>query len=524
VYLCTTDVDSGTQDEVKPFCKRCTSTGRPCDGYNLAFDSSHSAPSPSGVETGYTDTILQSYLPASLNPTVRLKTTREYESLDFFIKHASISLGGIVASPFWHRELLRAAHWHSSIRHALIALGAMYRRYFQGATSSLLPADDSDVHLRFALQQCNEAIHALTEPTQQDSEARSLHQINVITCAVLFGSMACLQGHQRAILQHFSSGIRIMHELDREPQARSKQHPINLETLRSILIGFDLQARTVMTYPESREWEPVLHWQPTPSADQISPLTVHQYFEALYDQTLSFAQETVIHPEQPRSAIRHKYLTLLAGFNAGTSMLDNLSAHTSPTAEPQTIKAIRLLQYMTEYYLRCDRAGVHSAFNFLHLHSLPPLDAAAQFTKIMDLAIQLLTSTTSTTPVFTPNNGPTSALWLIVTQAPSGCTALRRRAANLLLKYPRREGMCDGLLAGQVTSDMLQWEQEYTRAALGLEPPGPDDEDLEVPDHLRIMPSRVCYMQNDNRKARLEFSNAQAMARGEAGIVRVIAW
>jgi hypothetical protein len=450
--------------------------------------------------------------------------------LDFFIKHASISLGGIVASPFWNRELLRAAQWHSSIRHGLIALGAMYRRYFQGATSSLLPADDSDIHLRFALQQCNEVIHALTEPIQQDSETQSLHQITVITCAVLFGSMACLQGHQRAVLQHFRSGIRIMHELYREPQARFKQHPINLETLRSILIGFDLQARTVMTYTESREWEPVLHpthWQPMPSNQQIrasSPLAVHQYFEALYDQTLSFAQETAIHPEQPISAIRHNYLALLARFNAGTSMLENLSAHTSPTTEPQSIKTIRLLQYMTEYYLRCERAEVHPTFNFLHLHSLPPLDTAAQFTKIMDLATQLLASTASTTPLFTPNNGPTSALWLIVTQAPSGCTALRRRAANLLLQYPRREGMCDGLLAGRVSSDMLQWEQEFTRAALGLGPPGPGDEDLEVPDHLRIMPSRVCYMQDDDRKARLEFANAQAMARGEAGIVKVLVW
>jgi hypothetical protein len=447
--------------------------------------------------------------------------------LDFFIKHASISLGGIVASPFWHQELLRAAQWHSSIRHSLIALGAMYRRYFQGATSSLLPIDDSDVHLRFALQQCNEAIHALTEPTQQDSETRSLHQITVMTCAVLFGSMACLQGHQRAILQHFGSGIRIMHELDREPQARFKQHPINLETLRSILIGFDLQARTVMTYPESREWEPVLHWQPAPSAEQItalSPLTVHQYFEALYDQTLSFAQKIVTHPEQPESAMRYDYLTLLARFNAGTSMLDNLSAHPSPIAEPQSIQIIRLLQYITEYYLRCERAEVHSTFNFLHLHSLPPLDAAAQFTKIMDLTTQLLTSTTSTTPIFTPNNGPTSALWLIATQAPSGCTALRRRAANLLLQYPRREGMCDGLLAGQVTSDILQWEQECTREALGLGPMRPGDEDLEVPEHLRIMPSRVCYMHDEERKARLEFANAQAMAKGEAGIVRVIVW
>jgi hypothetical protein len=321
-----------------------------------------------------------------------------------------------------------------------------------------------------------------------------------------------------------------MHELDREQHTLFKQHPINFDSLRSILIGLDLQARTVITSTETRDWEPALrptHWQPTPSAEQItasSPLIVHQYFEALYNHTLSFIQRTVTHPEQPEPVVNHDYLTLLARFDIGSNMLNTLSAHTSPTTEPQSIKTIRLLRCMTEYFLRSERAAAQSTFNFLHLHPLPSLDAAAHFTKLMDLATQLLALPTNATPVFTPNNGPTSALWLIATQAPSRCTALRRRATALLLQYPRREGMYDGILAGQVSSDMLRWEQECTRAELGLGPAEPGDEDLEVPDHLRIMSFRVSYMQDDDRKAKLEYTNARAMAKGEKGLVKLFVW
>jgi hypothetical protein len=321
-----------------------------------------------------------------------------------------------------------------------------------------------------------------------------------------------------------------MHELDREPHASLKEHPVGFESLRSVLISLDLQARSVLGSADSYSWEPVLrptHWQPTPALEQStasSPLEVHQYFEALYGQVLEFVQGAVNRPDQPEILVHNNYLILLTRFAAGTRMLNALSANTSQTAEPQSTQTIRLLRCMTEYFLRSPRTEAQSPFTFLHLRPGAPLNVATHFAKLLDLATRLLASTANNVPVFTPNNGPVSALWLIVMQAPSNCTALRRRAATLMQQYPRCEGMYDSLLAGRVSCDMLQWEQEITRAELGLGPAGPKDVDLEVPDHLRILSFKASYAQDDNRKAEIEYVNAETMEKGGRGHVKWLVW
>jgi hypothetical protein len=115
------------------------------------------------------------------------------------------------------------------------------------------------------------------------------------------------------------------------------------------------------------------------------------------------------------------------------------------------------------------------------------------------------------------------ALWLVVTHAPGSCVTLRRRAVQLMQRYPRREGMYDGFLAGQISSDILAWEQERTRAELGLDADA-GAEDLVVPDHLRLLAFRALYVADDQRRAKLEYTSARALTRGEQRMERWIVW
>jgi hypothetical protein len=241
-------------DEEKPHCKRCTSTGRTCDGYDVNFrppsHSSSNSPTPSGNSR-----LVRSQSPIPLAPALNLKTTQERDSFEFFTTYAVSSLRGFLDSPFWQREVLQAAHHHESIQHCIIALGAMHRRYYEGSVSHLIEADTTDQYLQFALRQSNQAIQGLLNAGHPGNRMASADKVTLMTCSVLFSSMACLQGHQKEGIQHVRSGIRLLNELDSE-EDKSDRHPINVDSLRSIFVGLDMQLRSIMTSQDAQYWEP----------------------------------------------------------------------------------------------------------------------------------------------------------------------------------------------------------------------------------------------------------------------------
>jgi hypothetical protein len=89
-------------DEGKPHCKRCTSTGRICDGYDPTFRPPQSTtPSPPAKTRNSPQSrtgriLVRSQSPAYLAPALRFDTREERESFDFFTSHAVSSLRG-----FW---------------------------------------------------------------------------------------------------------------------------------------------------------------------------------------------------------------------------------------------------------------------------------------------------------------------------------------------------------------------------------------------------------------------------------------
>jgi hypothetical protein len=231
-------------DEEKPFCKRCTSTGRTCDGYDVTFrppsNSPKSSPSPNQGNLHPGGELVRSLSPVPLAPALRLQTPREQASFEFFTTHAVSSLRGFLDSPFWQRELLQAAHQHESIQHCIVALGAMHRRFYEGRSSHIHESELSDENLQFALRQSNQAIQGLLRSTGPGGHMASIDKVTLMTCSILFSSMACLQGHQREGMQHLRSGIRLLNEIDNEEYDRSERHPINVDSLRPILIGLDM--------------------------------------------------------------------------------------------------------------------------------------------------------------------------------------------------------------------------------------------------------------------------------------------
>ncbi|RMZ67118.1 C6 zinc finger domain [Pyrenophora seminiperda CCB06] len=531
-------------DEEKPHCNRCTSTGRTCDGYDLTFrpppPSTPSPPAPrrdshhSGASWG----IVRSHSPVFLAPALRLNTREERESFDFFTSHAVGHLRGFLDSPFWQREVLQAAHRDSAIQHCIIALGAMYRRFFQGKNSHLTENAMSDKYLQFALRQSNRAIQdLLKKQIAGDYVKDRTSKVTLMTCSILFSSMCCLQGYQKQAIDHLRSGIRMLNEMDEEETKGI--HPIDLESLRTIFVGLDMQVRAIMPSRESGSWVARPKTKPLSTSpkgvvlNMTTLITMLQHMESLMNKIHAFNQSSILRdPEEATDDVYTEYSDLLERYERGALVMQHLWSKAPDHGDEYTpsLTALELMQAQIEYLLRYPRADLVEKYPRLGTYEeakapfKQPFDVTAQFFHIFELATKLLPTSASPAPVFTTTMGPTSALWLVAIRAPGECQTLRRRAMNLMLNHPRREGFWDGMIAGRIAQLALSLEQERVRASLGLRE---DDEslgDLEVPDDIRIVAFFLTHPDDDDRKAKVEMSNRGDMAVGVPGAVRWLTW
>jgi hypothetical protein len=558
-------------DEEKPHCKRCTSTGRACDGYDVNFrPASQTHPNSPPLSGGYQ--VVRSQSPIPLAPALRLKTAEERNSFEFFTTHAVYSLRGFLDSPFWQREILQAAHHHESIQHCIVALGAMHRRFYEGTNSHLDETAIADQYLQFALRKSNDAIHGLVKGNGPGGGMAGADRVTLMACSVIFSSMACLQGHQKEGIQHLRSGIRLLNELDREGEDKVERHPIHLDSLRSIIVGLDLQARSIMTSRDAQDWEPLprtksstvlqkelgsssldamylqmqgldmshgsimttqdasaFHSLPGTKSSTLSDsklvvdhstlVAMHLHLQTLTNEVIAFLQSTL-----NRVPDQLAYRRLLSRFDACTDLLSHLCARAAHSVDDfsQPLMALQLLHTQVEYYLCYPRGDVGEKFYFMADPHRAPFEPVAHFARMLDLATRLLPHSSSLLPVFTTSMGPLAALWIIATRAPSVCTEIRKRAVRVMLSYPRREGFWDGMVAGQIAQEVLKLEQESAQEELGLwDVPS---RDLIVPDDLRIVVVALKYDEGDNRKASVEHRSARDMALGRRGRMQYLTW
>ncbi|KAL1984203.1 hypothetical protein VTN96DRAFT_9424 [Rasamsonia emersonii] len=219
-------------DETRPYCLRCTSTGRKCDGYQqlpTKNRSTNTAAVAAAVESSYAPSVVQrrtppmaasSFLPSdsSYMPPVDAYATpllhssipanpwdltdRERRYLDFFLTHTAVQCAGYFHDDFWCRLVPQASEVDPAIRHAAIALGALHRNFESMAFDKTL-RDDA-----FPLQQCNKAIALLRH---QLASGNRRMETTLVTCILLI-SFAFLQGDAITANSHYHVGVRLLRE------------------------------------------------------------------------------------------------------------------------------------------------------------------------------------------------------------------------------------------------------------------------------------------------------------------------
>ncbi|RDW56717.1 hypothetical protein BP6252_14010 [Coleophoma cylindrospora] len=180
--------------EEKPICRRCHSAKRDCT-YNIFATPQlphEIARRPSQPSTS-PGRLLSSFS----------ATENEWQAFAFYFQRASISLGGIVDSDFWHGVVLQVSEAHPLVRHALFAISAIFRHTEECASESL--AQCSCQHYGLALRYYNKSIAGLREHLQHNNPT----PLAALTYT-LYTCIEALLGHDQNVLSLIRQGYTML--------------------------------------------------------------------------------------------------------------------------------------------------------------------------------------------------------------------------------------------------------------------------------------------------------------------------
>ncbi|KAI0878635.1 hypothetical protein GGS24DRAFT_442477 [Hypoxylon argillaceum] len=182
-------------DEGKPSCRRCTSTGRKCDGYGASPASS----------------ALSWHRPRHLFPNVN--DASERRSLDFFCEVAAPVLSGPLDPYFWTHVVLQFSQMEPAVRHSVVAVGSLYEQAHRRPGMTALPHDNSLI-----LSHYNAAIRHL-----KTMKSESL----ILLVCILFVCIEFLRDNRVAAVEHLMHGISILKRMEEaSPWAKEYLSPL----------------------------------------------------------------------------------------------------------------------------------------------------------------------------------------------------------------------------------------------------------------------------------------------------------
>ncbi|TVY23371.1 Transcriptional regulatory protein [Lachnellula hyalina] len=245
-------------DETRPQCNKCVRAARHCDGYPAYRRTTEAAipiaPRPGGnnassypaIASSSTSSSSSALPPASRSiivrkppprpaqkprptppptPVMDLKPTlyspggfafdvQEGQYFQVFRTHTASELSGFFDSEFWTRSVLQESNSEASIRHAVVALGALYKTLEKASESPPTSPDNNSYdtapnHYNFALQQYGKSITRLREALQYN-ETRS--QRTILISIVLFTCFQSFTGDHRAAISQIQHGLGLLEE------------------------------------------------------------------------------------------------------------------------------------------------------------------------------------------------------------------------------------------------------------------------------------------------------------------------
>ncbi|WQF87208.1 Putative zn(2)Cys(6) fungal-type DNA-binding domain-containing protein [Colletotrichum destructivum] len=199
-------------DENKPFCRKCVSTGRTCDGYASPFrlvfarqsinSNAHAGscikPGAAGLQLIRSTSTRVEISPQDIDLLGRYFSTKTMFDVKLGCNEEA-------------RQILQASLTDPTIRHAVSSLRAL-REQLEASVAQRTPSYGYD----YGLQQYCIALGGLASRLSSPSPKESK---SALLCCQIFISIEQVRGNYAAMTQHIIQGLGIMHEYRARPKS-----------------------------------------------------------------------------------------------------------------------------------------------------------------------------------------------------------------------------------------------------------------------------------------------------------------
>ncbi len=528
--------------EEKPYCRRCISTGRTCDGYSSSKPPVKTA--REGIKHLAKELIIIHYasdLPTSFSSAIS-QNTKEQRSFDYFRTRTAPDLLSCFDSDLWSLYVLQLAHSEPAIRHSVIALASMHE-HFEGA--GVIQIADS----HFALNQYSKAIRHIIESFSRNADQPT--DIALLLCA-LFASFESLQGHYGSAVTHITSGIRVLQE--RQANGLSCTSHIPARFLHSLFSRLGSQVLEIgdgsmaagqgakqnfpadlpipSTFSTIEEAEDSFNWYAYrllhvmqhaegttadgPTLDLASLAHIFEQWTAAFDEYLLRRLEINLSSKDPRRIQTQPGVYILQIWRIVVNIFLSLDLSAGETSWDR---------FAHEFTSVVDLAAsfIEHTSKSIHRHSLESKSTLSTSTALLNSSEQVACQNASPRPsgfshvapgvhraaanssrplapkpptlikpTFSLSLGIIPPLYIISTRCRD--PAIRRKAIHILSICNRREGIWDSRLSSHVAQRILEIEETGARQHLhNVTGKNANDGSIEItsmlqiPEHVRVI-------------------------------------
>ncbi|KAK5168096.1 uncharacterized protein LTR77_006664 [Saxophila tyrrhenica] len=457
-------------DETKPECNRCTSTGRKCDGYVIK---------PRKKRSDFQALNKVPTAPAEIGPV-------ELRSLGFFHHKTAPSLSSYFDAEFWTRLVFQMSYVEPSVRHAMVALGALHEEREREVrlipimprmvtpnaptTASTAVQWTGNTGHDFALAQYNKSIILLSK-RMDTGEAGGAIEVALLTC-ILFVCIEFLQGDSEPAVKHFRSGMGIALNTLSNNGSRAAQD--TLDRIREYILPFFNRIELLANlFGEPASWDYPVELQDTVPEKFNSMRDARDSIVHIANQTVRFIKfmkwRKYTRLVLPDHIARQE--ALLRQMDLWSQTLDRMLLGDNITQRDlDAAKTLRIHQVVAGMWVKRCTMPEESANDECMQDFETTVSLAEAIQGIAGTREQRLALNSSS---FLFDMEIVSPLYYVATKCRH--PLIRRRAIAVLKQTQRREGLWDSDMASAVAERQMALEEVKLTTLDGSELPAEED-------------------------------------------------
>lgn len=387
----------------------------------------------------------------------------ENQHFHYFRSVTTCNLASFFDFGFWSCKILQASHLYPALYHAVTALGSIHRGYISDSTPATVPRVGMNCHVQFALRQFNKSIRSFSKLLSEKTLSLLDQQVALTTC-IMFTCLSTLQGRQYEAFMHVNNGLKMLHHWKLNNRAlREPGDDVAMDMLVLMFTRLDTQIRPYLLGQEA-----VLRWTDEQVIPTITNLPFRSLLEAYVDLEvlLNHLMQLLICDQYYLPVLSPEVLlqkeAIIRQFGEWDHWLaDFLTAVSPSTPERNALNLLRLRRGFARAMLAWDTTRGEHAHDDLTPIYQDLLGLAAQVLQEADKQSLSLIDTFDEQKPQHPNfvlaSIVTEPLFWIGTRCRE--PTLRRRALRLQQLYPRREGICEGMLGAKIIEKVIEIEE-----------------------------------------------------------------